>query len=246
MITDSHKRHPLLTKGSIIIGLDPGSRITGYAVLESLRDDPRAMHDFKAQDYGIFKASRDLSFTARIGHMFEQTTQLLKHHPPGHCVIEDAYVRGLPRSSLKLAQVRGGLIAAALACYSEVHEMTASHAKKTITGGGAADKQQVAAILIQSFLRRSSGRKNIPFSPAPSPTKPPTTTSLTSSASQTSPLQTQRPIEQLPEDASDALALALAWGLESSLRSLIDQPMNSVTPREASYGLPSSLPHKRS
>ena len=180
----------LLLKDHKIIGLDPGSQVTGYAVLISHRNAPRSMSDFSAEDYGVFQASPKLSFTQRVGFMHKEVYELIQQVGPHHCVIEDAYVRGFPRSSLKLAQVKGALIAAALTSEVEVHEMTASHAKKTITGGGAANKEQVASMLLQSFLRSSR--------PHPAHNTP----NLT----------------PLKEDASDALALALAWSLESTLK----------------------------
>lgn len=179
----------LITKNSRIIGIDPGSRITGYAVLVSLRDAPRSMHDFNSLEYGTFRASPQLSFIHRVGFMHQKVHQLMQRIQPRHCVIEDAYVRDFPRSALKLAQVRGALIAAALSLDVAVYEMTASHAKKNITGGGAADKKQVAHMLLQSFLR-SAHPKDSKHQASPPPLK---------------------------GDASDALALALAWGMESTL-----------------------------
>jgi len=183
----------LLKQGMHILGIDPGSHITGYASIEVMKSDPRSVTDFRARHLGVFQAPRDMSFLTRLGYMHQKLYELAERIQPQHCVIEDAYVRDHPRSALKLGQAKGALVAAALRVSSHIHDMTAPHAKKTITGKGAASKKEVADFL-QIFLRFTNHQSHNHKDHDSKETK-----------------------HVYSEDASDALALALAWGLESHI-----------------------------
>lgn len=172
----------MLVQNSLILGVDPGSHITGYAYLRIHKHNPHSMSDFSLHSWGVIRAPRRLSFVERLGYLHHELYDLIIKERPQHCVIEDTFARVHHRSALKLSQARGALIAAAAHAAVPIYEITAPRVKKAITGKGNAEKHEVALFL--RMLLRSS--KPVP--------------------------------KNCPEDATDAMALALAWGIESSMK----------------------------
>lgn len=159
-----------------ILGIDPGSWVTGYALIEPVSTHRR--NQFQISRMGTLRPPKTLSYLERLAHMHSHLLELLSQHKPTHGVFESAYVGHHPQSAIKLSETRGVLLAAAFQQPSmKVHEMTAPTAKKAITGKGSTSKKEVALIL-RSFFPSSS-------------------------------------VWQSPQgqDATDALALALAFGL---------------------------------
>jgi crossover junction endodeoxyribonuclease RuvC len=119
-----------------ILGIDPGSRITGYGVIDS---DGRSTKHVAS---GCIRAGSG-EFTHRLKIIFDGIAEIVALHQPGEIAVEEVFVHRSISSALKLGQARGAAIAAALARSLPVSEYSPTQIKRTITGHGHADKLQV-------------------------------------------------------------------------------------------------------
>ena len=101
-------REPGAATGLIrILGIDPGSVITGYGVIES--DGARSFH----LAHGHIRVKGD-SFAERLGCIFRELTEVIDEWHPQQVAIEQVFVSTNPMSALKLGQARGAAITAAV------------------------------------------------------------------------------------------------------------------------------------
>ena len=119
-----------------ILGIDPGSRVTGYGVIES--DGIRSRHIAS----GCIRAQGD-DFPARLGVIFEGLSEVIALHGPVEAAIEAVFLAHNVASALKLGQARGAAICAAVTRGLPVREYTPRVVKQAIVGTGGADKTQV-------------------------------------------------------------------------------------------------------
>ena len=131
----------------IIVGIDPGSRVAGYAFLRARVARPVLPRDFHILDAGVMRANAALPATERIMLLHEALYLLLAEHKPVTCVIEQAFCDKNVASALRLGEVRGAFFSACGRANVEVQEITPAEVKKTITGNGRADKDLVAMSL---------------------------------------------------------------------------------------------------
>ncbi|MDO4427172.1 MAG: crossover junction endodeoxyribonuclease RuvC [Moraxella sp.] len=130
---------------SLIIGIDPGSRMTGYGIIES-RGDVLTFLDAGT----IYTEGADMPL--RLAQIFSGIRRIIEHHKkyrdaPMSAAIEQVFMAQNPDSALKLGQARGAAIAALTACELEVSEYTARQIKQAVCGYGAADKEQVTEMV---------------------------------------------------------------------------------------------------
>lgn len=128
----------------LILGIDPGTQILGYSLLET-GEEMRIV----AMDVLYLKKIED--FNLRIRKIFESTVGIIDSFHPDHLAIEAPFFGKNVQSMLKLGRAQGVAIAAALSRDLSVTEYEPSVIKQHITGNGNATKQQVATIL-QSIL----------------------------------------------------------------------------------------------
>ena len=119
-----------------IIGIDPGSRVTGYGVVEQ---------DGQALSYIASGCIRTdgRSFPERLGTIFTGVDQLLEQYRPDLMAIEQVFVNKNADSALKLGQARGAAICAGVNRALPVAEYAPREIKQAIVGRGGADKEQV-------------------------------------------------------------------------------------------------------
>lgn len=127
-----------------ILGIDPGSRITGYGVIDS--DGRSSRHIASGR---IRTESSD--FPQRLGEIFSGIREVIDSHSPAQVAIEQVFVSKNASSALKLGQARGAAIAAAVTVELPVYEYTPRLVKQALVGSGAADKEQVQH-MIRIFL----------------------------------------------------------------------------------------------
>lgn len=125
----------------LILGIDPGTRILGYSILDT--DDNRL--SIVAMDVLYLKNIPD--FTLRIRRIFDSTVRLIDSFHPDHLAIEAPFFGKNVQSMLKLGRAQGVAIAAAMSRDLSVSEYEPSTIKQLVTGNGAASKEQVAAML---------------------------------------------------------------------------------------------------
>ena len=120
-----------------VMGIDPGSRITGYGVVEY------ANSHFNYVASGCIKTSKG-EFAVRLGEIYSALDRLISQYQPEVVAIEEVFVARSVSSALKLGQARGAAIAAVAAHELPVAEYAARKVKQTLTGVGSAQKEQVA------------------------------------------------------------------------------------------------------
>ena len=160
-------------KARKILGIDPGTLVTGYGIIEI--DERRC---FKALDYGCVRPPASLPLTVRYKIIFQAIEELLDRFVPEAIAVETQYIHKNPQSGIKLGMARGVAVLAAALREIPVFEYAPSRAKRAVVGKGNASKTQVQA-MIKRLLDLSS--------------------------------------QAIPEDASDALALAICHGQAFSL-----------------------------
>jgi crossover junction endodeoxyribonuclease RuvC len=129
---------------AVVLGLDPGSRRTGFGVIKVRGSDTQYL------SHGCINASQG-SFHERLRVIFEQIRQLIDQHAPDEVAIEQVFVKRNVASALKLGQARGAALCA-LNREMPVFEYAPRAVKLAVAGSGGAEKQQVAhmvAVLLQ-------------------------------------------------------------------------------------------------
>lgn len=125
-----------------ILGVDPGSRVCGYGVLE-VADDVRYIY----VECGVLTARPELPMEQRLGEIARWLTDVITELRPAIVAVEDVFSRVNVSSALALAQARGMVLAVAGMAGLAVHSYTPTMVKKTVTGRGRASKEQVARMV---------------------------------------------------------------------------------------------------
>jgi crossover junction endodeoxyribonuclease RuvC len=120
-----------------IIGIDPGSRITGYGVI----DADRGQLYFVA--CGVIKTTTKYSFSHRLNEIFEGINEVVQVHGPVIAAIEDVFLATNPRSALKLGHARGAAVVATMQNGLSVFDYSPRAIKQAVVGYGQAEKDQV-------------------------------------------------------------------------------------------------------
>lgn len=129
----------------LILGIDPGTLILGYSLLDTDGPQPTVV----AMDVLYLKKIPE--FNLRIRRIFESTLRIIDSFHPDHLAIEAPFFGKNVQSMLKLGRAQGVAIAAAMSRDLSITEYEPSVIKQHITGNGNASKQQVSTML-QSIL----------------------------------------------------------------------------------------------
>lgn len=125
----------------IILGIDPGTRILGYSVLEIVDGKPNVL----VLDVLYLKQIAD--FNLRIRKIFDSTLRIIDSYHPDHLAIEAPFFGKNVQSMLKLGRAQGVAIAAAMSRDLSFSEYEPTTIKQTVTGNGLASKKQVEMML---------------------------------------------------------------------------------------------------
>ncbi len=120
-----------------ILGIDPGSRITGYGVIEADRGNLFFV------SCGVVKTTARYPLNYRLNEIFEGLNEVVQLHEPVVAAVEEVFMSENPRSALKLGQARGAAVLAAMQNGLNVHDYSPRAIKQAVCGYGQADKQQV-------------------------------------------------------------------------------------------------------
>jgi crossover junction endodeoxyribonuclease RuvC len=121
----------------IILGIDPGTRNMGYALLSLDKGK------ISLVEAGLIKIKADeLQF--QIPQMFEAFESIFQSHKIDEVAMEDIFYAHNPKTTIKLAQFRGAIMLTVLQQFGQFNEYTALQVKKAVTGNGKATKEQVA------------------------------------------------------------------------------------------------------
>lgn len=123
---------------SIILGIDPGSRFTGYGVIK------QQGRNFVYLGSGCIKAlSQGEDLASRLQTIFAGVSEIILQFKPDMFAIEQVFMAKNPDSALKLGQARGAAIVAATNSGLAIAEYSARQIKQSVVGTGGADKSQV-------------------------------------------------------------------------------------------------------
>jgi crossover junction endodeoxyribonuclease RuvC len=119
-----------------ILGLDPGSRVTGYGVVDAGQSGVRYVAS------GCIRVGSG-ELAGRLLEIHRHVCELVDTYAPGEVAIERVFMHRNPDSALKLGQARGAALCGACHSGAQVFEYAPRAIKQTITGTGAAEKKQV-------------------------------------------------------------------------------------------------------
>jgi crossover junction endodeoxyribonuclease RuvC len=121
----------------IILGIDPGSRITGYGLIS--KEGNRLIHI----DNGAIFTQSAQDFPQRLQQIFAGLSAIIEQYQPEAVAVENVFLAKNAQSALKLGQARGAAIVAAVCVGLSVFEYTALQVKQAVVGSCRAEKQQV-------------------------------------------------------------------------------------------------------
>ncbi|NLY58644.1 MAG: crossover junction endodeoxyribonuclease RuvC [Gammaproteobacteria bacterium] len=127
---------------ALILGIDPGSRITGFGIVRDGRNGCEYVTS------GCIRLGSG-PFAERLKQIFDGLSELIGQYQPEVLSIEQVFMARNPDSALKLGQARGAAIVAAVNAGLLVHEYSARQVKQAVVGTGAADKTQVQHMVTQ-------------------------------------------------------------------------------------------------
>jgi len=124
-----------------VLGIDPGSRITGYGIVDEQGN--RLVH----VDNGAIFTDSATDFAGRLKLIFEGLLAVIAEYRPDQVAVENIFFATNAQSALKLGQARGAAIVAAVHAGLPVAEYTALQVKQAVVGQGRAEKGQVQKML---------------------------------------------------------------------------------------------------
>jgi len=131
-----------------IIGIDPGTNILGYAVIDIVKKE------YKILDMGVLKLAKFPDHTTKLKEIFLQIQEIIETYLPNQMAIEAPFFGKNVQSMLKLGRAQGVSMAAAMTMGLKIEEYSPKKIKQSVTGNGNASKEQVAAMLSQLLKRK--------------------------------------------------------------------------------------------
>lgn len=130
-----------LTERRRILGIDPGSRRTGFGVLDFSGDSPTYVASGTV-------SSIDGDFPDRLKQIFKAVSDIVAEYRPDVVAIESVFMHKNAGSALKLGHARSAALCATFGFEVEVFEYAPREIKQAIVGTGAASKEQVQHMVI--------------------------------------------------------------------------------------------------
>ena len=124
----------------IILGVDPGTLVTGYGVIEV---SGKSHGSFSVVEFGTIESPKISAMPKRLETIFTRLQAVIKRVKPDEFAIETAFYDKNAQSAMKLGQARGVALVAAQLAELEIAEYAPRVIKKAVTGNGNADKSQV-------------------------------------------------------------------------------------------------------
>ncbi|CAM4442273.1 MAG: Crossover junction endodeoxyribonuclease RuvC [Legionella sp.] len=127
---------------TVILGIDPGSRITGYGLIRQVGQK------IEYVDSGCIRTTPTGELSQKLLQIYDGICQLMDHYSPEEVAIEQVFMHQNPNSALKLGHARGVAMVAAASHRVKVSEYSAREIKQTVVGYGAAEKAQVGHMVV--------------------------------------------------------------------------------------------------
>ena len=136
------------------IGIDPGSRYTGYGIVEG--DGSLLRHVMN----GVISLSGALPLPERLGIIYQRLSALITEVQPACMAIENVFFAKNVKSALSLGQARGAAILAAVNAGLPVFEYSALQIKQAVAGYGKAGKEQMVKMIQYLFKLKEPPNSN--------------------------------------------------------------------------------------
>ncbi|MBW1766372.1 MAG: crossover junction endodeoxyribonuclease RuvC [Deltaproteobacteria bacterium] len=125
----------------LVLGVDPGSRVSGYGLVEKKNDQMTCIRA------GTISLPGKIPFYERIYKIFHSMAGIITHYHPQELAIEDIFFAKNVKSALKLGHARGAVLIAAAQSGIKIFEYTPLEIKKSVVGYGRATKEQVRSMV---------------------------------------------------------------------------------------------------
>jgi crossover junction endodeoxyribonuclease RuvC len=130
---------------AIILGIDPGSRITGFGVIH-MNIATRAMSYVAS---GCIRTTSEHNISSRLHVIYEGISQIIETHRPHEAAIEQVFLKHNVMSALKLGHARGVAMASCAKYALAVNEYSPRAIKQSVVGFGGAEKAQVQKMIVE-------------------------------------------------------------------------------------------------
>ena len=130
-----------------VLGIDPGTAVTGYAVIEPISGTPGHLIEC-----GVIRTRAKRAMGFRLETIYDGVTELIARHEPATVAVETAFLKSNVQTTVTLGQARGMVLLAAAKAGVEISEYPPATVKKSVSGAGGAGKEQVA-YMVQRLLR---------------------------------------------------------------------------------------------
>ena len=135
-----------------ILGIDPGSRVTGYGVIDFVKGKETLV------EYGALKLDAEKSHELRLKQIYDRLTQVIARCKPDESAIEMPVYGRNPQSMLKLGRAQAAAMLAALNREIPIVQYTPKEVKRSVCGNGNAAKEQVW-FMVRSILNIKDDQK---------------------------------------------------------------------------------------
>ena len=122
-----------------VLGIDPGSEVTGWGVVEG----DASGRSYRVVEFGAVRLKSSSTFSSRLLKISQALNEIIARLKPDACAIEEAFLATNPKVTLKLGQVRGIALLAAESAALEIGEYSPRSIKQTVAGYGNAEKRQM-------------------------------------------------------------------------------------------------------
>lgn len=134
-----------------ILGIDPGTIVMGYGVIESEDDE------FSPVDFGAIKVSEHLPIGERLNRLYHELLKVIKLYKPDAVAVETPFVAKNVRTALAIGRAQAIAILAATEKHVPFYEYSPAQIKRRVANYGASSKEQV-----QEMVRLQLGLKTVP------------------------------------------------------------------------------------
>lgn len=130
----------------VILGIDPGLSMCGYGVVDVSNNMVRCL------DYGCIRTAKAPDMPAKLGKIFDELTSIIQTYQPSHCAIENVFYHENVNTAIVMGHARGVAMLAAQRAQLQIFEYAPREIKMSVTGFGAASKEQIQA-MVQNILK---------------------------------------------------------------------------------------------
>ena len=134
------------TKEVVILGIDPGTAITGWGVITQDRNGPVVI------GYGCIETSKHKTDVERLKETADDVKEIIARYRPDEMAIEELFFFKNLKTAIKVAQSRGVLLLNAIQAHLMIAEYTPLQIKQALTGYGKAEKKQVQ-LMVKNILK---------------------------------------------------------------------------------------------